>query len=69
MFFLLTDQPIQIGVPEETKIKTSKVIREKIRPLEKMKGEQAQNILPCLAKKVLVIFKFRPLSVSFSFTF
>ena len=36
---------------------------------KRMKREQAQNTLPSLAKKFVAIFKFRPLSVTFGFTF
>jgi hypothetical protein len=68
--FFSTDQPVQIGIPEDPKIKTSEILRF----LDKtfihwkwMKREQTQNTLP--AKKFVVIFKFRPLSVTFGFTF
>ena len=36
---------------------------------KRMKREQAQNILPSLAKKFVAIVKFRPLSITFGFTF
>ena len=36
---------------------------------KRMKREQAQNTLPSLAKKFVAISKFRPLSVTFGFTF
>ena len=36
---------------------------------KRMKREQAQNTLPGLAKKFVAILKFRPLSVTFGFTF
>jgi hypothetical protein len=36
---------------------------------KKMKRKQAQNTLPSLAKKFVGIWKFRPFSVTFGFTF
>ena len=36
---------------------------------KRMKREQAQDTLPSLAKKFVAILKFRPLSVTFGFTF
>ena len=36
---------------------------------KRMKREQAQNTLPSLAKKFVAIFKLRPLSITFGFTF
>ena len=36
---------------------------------KRIKREQAQNTLPGLAKKFAAIFKFRPLSITFGFTF
>jgi hypothetical protein len=67
--FFRSDQPIQIGVPEDPKIKTSEILRKMFIHWERMKREETQNTILSLAKKFVAIFEFRPLSLTFGFTF
>jgi len=69
LLFFRTDQPVQIGVPEDPKIKTSEILDKIFIHWERMKRKQVQNTLSSLAKKFVAIFEFPPLSVTFGFTF
>ena len=65
LLFFSTDQPVQIGVPEDPKIKTSEILRKMFIHWERMKREQTQHTIPSLAKKFVAILKFHPLSLSY----